>query len=63
MTDLIPQINGGNGNRIFKPELLNAINAMNIKMDPEEYDKLWKKYIKRLTFFDNYIKRIFNKQI
>ena len=43
MTDLIPQINGGSGNRIFKPELLNAINAMNIKMDLDEYDKLWKK--------------------
>ena len=43
MVDLIPQINGGSPNRIFKPELLNLINSMNIKMEPDEYDKLWKK--------------------
>lgn len=41
---LVPQLIGGNPNRIFKPELLNAINLMNIKMDTDEYDKLWKKF-------------------
>ncbi len=43
MTDLVPLLNGGNPNRIFKPELLNCINLMFIKMDNEEFDKLWKK--------------------
>ena len=46
MTSLIPQLIGGNPTRIFRPELLNAINLMNIKMDADEFEKLWKKYVK-----------------
>jgi hypothetical protein len=44
MIQLIPQLNGGEGNKIFKIELLNTINGMGIKMEAEEFDKLWKKY-------------------
>lgn len=51
MIDLIPQLNGGNPNRIFKPELLNTINLINIKMEPEEFDKLWKKYKLSVSIF------------
>ena len=45
MIQLIPQLNGGEGNKIFKIELLNTINGMGIKMEAEEFDKLWKKYL------------------
>jgi len=44
MINLIPQLNGGEPNKIFKIELLNTISSMAIKMEPEEFDKLWKKY-------------------
>lgn len=43
MTTLVPLLIGGVVTKIFKPELLNVINAMAIKMDPEEFDKLWRK--------------------
>jgi hypothetical protein len=43
MVNLIPQIAGGQPNKIFKPELLNAINGMAIRMETEEFDKLWRK--------------------
>ena len=43
MAHLVPEIVGGTPNKIFKPELLSAINSMGIKMEPEEYEKLWKK--------------------
>jgi hypothetical protein len=43
MINLVPQIVGGSQNKIFKPELLNAINGMAIKMEFEEFEKLWKK--------------------
>ena len=43
MVHLVPEVIGGAENKIFKPELLSAINGMGIKMEPEEYDKLWKK--------------------
>ena len=59
MTDLIPQINGGSGNRIFKPEILNENNAMNIKMDLDEYDKLWKKYtVKKKSVLRSFFKTL-----
>lgn len=35
--------------KIFKPELLNTINGMSMKMDAEEFEKLWKKLLFRLT--------------
>jgi len=44
ITSLLPQLIGGNPSRIFKPELHNTINLMNIKMDADEFDKLWKKF-------------------
>jgi hypothetical protein len=43
MKKLIPQLDDGNPNRIFKPELLNVLESMSIKMAEEEYEKLWKK--------------------
>lgn len=43
MVNLIPSLVGGSQNKIFRPELLNTINGMGIKMEPEEFDKLWKK--------------------
>jgi hypothetical protein len=43
MINLIPQLGGGQQNKIFKPELLNALNGMAIRMESEEFDKLWKK--------------------
>jgi hypothetical protein len=43
MVGFIPSLNGGQPNKVFKPELLNLLNGMAIKMDPEEFDKLWKK--------------------
>lgn len=43
MISLIPQLNNGNPKKIFKPELLHAMNGMTIKMELEEFDKLWKK--------------------
>lgn len=43
LANLVPQLNNGNVKKIFKPELLHAINGMSIKMEQEELDKLWKK--------------------
>jgi hypothetical protein len=43
MISLIPQLNNGAVKKIFKPELLHALNSMSIKMEPEEFEKLWKK--------------------
>ena len=43
MVNFLPAINGGQPSKVFKPELLNLINGMAIKMDPEEFDKLWRK--------------------
>lgn len=44
MVKLIPQLNGGSSGRIFKFELLNAINGMGIKMETDEFEKLWIKF-------------------
>ncbi|CAF0760256.1 unnamed protein product [Brachionus calyciflorus] len=44
MVRVIPQLNGGSPGRVFKFELMNAINGMGIKMELEEFDKLWKKF-------------------
>lgn len=44
MVKLIPQLNGGSAGRVFKFELLNAINGMGIKMESDEFEKLWKKF-------------------
>ena len=43
MISLIPQLSNGKEKKIFKPELLHAINSMSIKMEQDEFDKLWKK--------------------
>ena len=43
MVNFLPAINGGQPTKVFKPELLNLINGMAIKMEPEEFDKLWRK--------------------
>ena len=34
---------GDGGKKIFKPELLNTLSNLSIKMDQDEFDKLWKK--------------------
>ena len=44
MTVFIPQLLGGEANKIFKVDLLNTLNKMHIKMDLEEFDKLWTKF-------------------
>ena len=46
MVAFMPSLNGGVSSKVFKPELFNLINGMAIKMEPEEFDKLWKKYFK-----------------
>lgn len=43
MVKLIPQLNGGSAGRVFKFELLNCINGMGIRMETDEFEKLWKK--------------------
>ena len=45
MVNFLPSISGGQPNKIFKPELLNLVNGMAIKMDSEEFDKLWRKLV------------------
>ena len=40
--DLVSLVGDGM-KKIFKPELLNTINSMSMKMDSEEFEKLWKK--------------------
>lgn len=44
MVRLVPQLNGGSPGRVFKFELLNAINGMGIKMETDEFEKLWTKF-------------------
>lgn len=44
MIRLIPLLNGGNVGKIFRPELMNTINSMGIKMEEDEMTKLWKKF-------------------
>lgn len=44
MIRLIPQLNGGSPNKVYKNELMHAINGMAIKIEPEEFEKLWKKF-------------------
>ena len=44
MVLFIPQLINGEPNKIFKIDLLNTINKMAIKMEEEEFDKLWKKF-------------------
>ena len=43
MIALIPELAGGQQRKIFKPELQNAINGMAIRMEQDEFEKLWKK--------------------
>ena len=43
MVQFVPQLVGGEPTKIFKLDLLGAINKMTIKMEEEEFDKLWKK--------------------
>jgi hypothetical protein len=44
MALFIPELIGGEPNKIFKVELLGLLNKMNIKMTEEDFDKLWKKF-------------------
>lgn len=44
MIRLVPYLNNGVLGKVFKPELANTIHSMGIKMEPEEFDKLWKKF-------------------
>lgn len=44
MVRLVPYLNGGAVNKVFKMELLNVINGMGIKMETDEFEKLWKKF-------------------
>jgi hypothetical protein len=41
---LVPQLVGGTPTKIFKPELLSSIEKMNIKMESDEFEKLWKRF-------------------
>ena len=43
IVDLVPELSGGSPSRIFKLELLNLIDDMNVRMDSDEFEKLWKK--------------------
>lgn len=44
MVRLIPLLNGGIAGRIFKHELYTTVTAMGIKIESEEFEKLWKKF-------------------
>ncbi len=43
-TKEIVDLVGDGSKKIFKPELLNYINGMSIKIETEEFEKLWKKF-------------------
>jgi Ca2+-binding EF-hand superfamily protein len=44
MALFIPELIGGEPNKIFKMEFLGLLNKMNIKMDEDDFEKLWKKF-------------------
>ena len=50
LVTFMPELIGGPSSTLFKPELLNLINRMGIKIEPEEYDKLWKKLLSSFIF-------------
>jgi Ca2+-binding EF-hand superfamily protein len=57
----VPQLLGGESSKIFKIDLLNNIKKMSIKMEEEEFEKLWKKIDSVGSGFvksDDFLKRL-----
>ena len=51
MVLFVPQLIDGEPSKIFRVELLGLLNKMTIRMEEEEFEKLWKKFDNQNTGF------------